>query len=77
MTTVIKSRCLRWARHVARMAEGGRAFKILTEKPTGKRPPGKPRRRWEDNIRRNLKEIDVSSKIGLIRLRIEIIGELL
>ena len=42
---VIKSRKLRWARHVARMEEGRSAFKILTGKPTGKRPLGRPRRR--------------------------------
>ena len=39
---VIKSRRLRWARHVARMEEGRSAFKILTGKPTGKRPSGRP-----------------------------------
>ena len=48
---VIKSRRLRWAGHVARMEEGWNAFKILTGKPTGKRPLGRPRRRWDDNIR--------------------------
>ena len=48
---VIKSRRLRWAGHVARMEEGRSAFKILTGKSTGKRPLGRPRRRWEDNIR--------------------------
>ena len=51
------------------MEEGMNAFKILTGKPTGKRPLGRPRRRWEDNIRMDLEEI------GLIRLRIGIIGE--
>ena len=51
---VIKSRRLRWAGHVARMEEDRSAFKILTAKPTGKRPLGRPRRRWEDNIRMNL-----------------------
>ena len=40
---VIKSRRLRWTGHVARMEEGRRASKILTDKPTGKRPLGKPR----------------------------------
>ena len=63
---VIKSRRLRWAGLVARMEEGNTAFKIITYKLTGKRPLGRPRRRWEDNIRMNL---------GLIRLRIGIIGE--
>ena len=45
---VIKSRRLRWAGHVARMEEGRMAFNILKGKPTGKRPLGRPRRRWED-----------------------------
>ena len=54
---VIKSRRLRLAGHVARMEEGRSTFKILTGKPTGKRPLGRPRRRWEDNIRMDLKEI--------------------
>ena len=43
---VIKSRRLRWARHVVRMEEGRSAFKVLTGKPTGKRPLARPRRRW-------------------------------
>ena len=51
------------------------AFKILTGKPTGKRPLGRPRRRWEDNIRMDLEEIGINAGIGLIRLRILIIGE--
>ena len=42
---------------VARMEEGRSAFKMLTAKPTGKRPLGRPRRRWEDNIRTDLKGI--------------------
>jgi hypothetical protein len=59
---VIKPRRLRWASHVARMEEGRSAFKILTGKPTGKRPLGGPRRRWEDNIRTDLKEIGINTK---------------
>ena len=47
---VIKSKRLRWAGHVARMEEGRSAFKILTSKPTEKRPLGRPRRRWEIGI---------------------------
>ena len=54
---VIKSRKLRWAGHVARMLDGS-AFQILT----GKRPLGRPRRRWEDNIRMDLKEIGINTK---------------
>ena len=72
---MIKSRRLRWAGHVATMEEGRSAFKILTGKPTGKRPLGRPRCRWEDNIRMDLEEIDINAGIGLIRLRVGIIGE--
>ena len=53
---MIKSRRVVWAGHVARM-ENRSAIKILTGKPAGKRPSGRPRRRWEDNIRMDLKEI--------------------
>ena len=58
---VIKSRRLRWVGHVARMDEGRSAFKILTGKPTGKRSLGRPRRRWEDNIRMYLEEIGINA----------------
>ena len=57
---MIKSSRLRWAGHLVRMEEGRSAFKILTGKPTGKRPLGRPRRRLEDNIRMDLEEIDVN-----------------
>ena len=50
---------MRWAGHVARIEEGRNAFKILTGKPTVKRPLGRPRRRWEDNIRMDLEEIGI------------------
>ena len=69
---VIKSRRFRWAGHVARMEEGRSAFKIVTGKPTGKRPLGRPRRRREKNIRMGLEEIGNN---GLIRLRIGVNGE--
>ena len=49
-----ESRRLSWVSHVVRMEEGRSAFKIITGKPTGKRPLGRPRRRWEDNIRMDL-----------------------
>ena len=58
---MIKSRRLRWAGHVARMEEGRSAFKILKGKPTGKRSLGRPRRRWEDNIRMDLEEIGINA----------------
>ena len=48
---LIKSRILRWGGHVARIEEGRNAFKMVTVDPTGKRPLGRPRRRWQDNIR--------------------------
>ena len=44
------------------MEEGRRAFKILTGKPTGKRPLGRPRHRWEDSIRMNLKKIGINTR---------------
>ena len=58
---VIKSRRLRWVGHAARMEEGGSASKILTGKPSGERPLGRPRRRWEDNIRMDLEEIGINA----------------
>ena len=59
---MIKSRRLRWAGHVGRMEEGRRAFKGLIGKLTGKRPLGKPRRRWKDNIRIYLKEMGINTR---------------
>ena len=52
---------MRWAGHVARMEEGRSAFKILTGTPAGKRPLGRPKRRWEDNIRMDLEEIGTNA----------------
>ena len=54
---MIKSRRLRWAGQLARMEEGRSAFKLITGKTTGKRSLGRPRRRLEDNVRMNVKEI--------------------
>ena len=54
---VIKSRRMRWAGHVARMEEGRGVHKVLVGKPEGKRPLGRPRRRWEDNIKMYLQEV--------------------
>ena len=53
---------MRWAGYVARIEEGRSAFKILTGKPTGKMPLGRPRRRWENNIRIDLKEIGINTR---------------
>jgi hypothetical protein len=54
---VVKSRRLRWAVHVARMGEGRGVHKVLVGKPEGKRPLGRPRHRWEDNIKMDLQEV--------------------
>jgi len=54
---VIKSRKMRWAGNVARMGEGRGVHRVLVGKPAGKRPLGRPRRRWEDNIKMNLREV--------------------
>ena len=56
---IMKSRRLRWAGHVARMGEKRRLYSIVVGKPEGKRPLGRPRRRWEDNIRRDLREVGI------------------
>ena len=57
---VVKSRRMRWAWHVARMGEGRGVHRVLVGKPEGKRPLGRPRRRWEDNIKMDLKEVGES-----------------
>jgi hypothetical protein len=54
---VTKSKRLRWAGHVARMEERRDAYRTLVEKPEGRRPLGRPRRRWEDNIKMDLREV--------------------
>ena len=54
---VVKSRRMRWAGHVARMGEDRGVHRVLVEKPQGKRPLGRPRRGWEDNIKIDLQEV--------------------
>jgi hypothetical protein len=56
---VIKSRRMRWAGHVERMGEGRGVYEVLVWRPEGKRPLGRPRRRWEDNIKMDLREIGI------------------
>ena len=53
----LKSRRLRWAGHVARMEQSRNAYRVIVGKPEGKRPLGRPRRRWEDNIRMHFREV--------------------
>jgi hypothetical protein len=54
---IIKWRRMRWAGHVARMGEKRNAYRLLVGKPEGKRPLGRTRRRWVDNIRMDLGEV--------------------
>jgi hypothetical protein len=54
---MIKSRRMRWAGHVALMEEKRNLYRILVGKPEGKRPLGRPRRRWVDNIKTDIREI--------------------
>jgi hypothetical protein len=54
---MIKSRRIRWSGHVARMGQNMNAYRTLVGKPEGKRPLGRPRCRWMDNIKMELREI--------------------
>jgi hypothetical protein len=54
---VVKSRRMRWAGHVASMGEGRGVYRVLVGKPERKRQLGRPRSRWEDNIRMNIQEV--------------------
>jgi hypothetical protein len=54
---VVTSRGMRWPGHVARMGEERDMHRVLVGKPEGKRPLGRPRRRWEDNIKTDLQEV--------------------
>jgi hypothetical protein len=54
---VVKSRRMRWAGHVARMGEERGVQRVLVGKPEEKRPLGRPRRRWENNIKMDLQEV--------------------
>jgi hypothetical protein len=60
----IKSRRIRWAGHVARMGEGRNVYRVLVGKPEGKRPLGRPRRRWEIGIKMDLREIGWGCGMG-------------
>jgi hypothetical protein len=54
---IVKSRRMRWAGHVARMGEGRGVHRVLVRKLEGRRPLGRPRRRWEDNNKVDLQEV--------------------
>jgi len=74
---LIKSRWLRYAGHVARIGERIGVYRVLIGNPEGKKPPGKPRRIWDDNIKLYLKEVRWGAWTGLNWLRIGKGGKLL
>jgi hypothetical protein len=65
---VIKFRRMKWARHVARRGKGRGVYRVLVEKPGGKRPLGRPRRRWKDNIKMDLQEVECG---GIDRIELD------
>jgi hypothetical protein len=67
---VVKSRRIRWTRHVARMGEERGVHRVLVGKPEGKRPLGRTRRRWEDNIKMDLHKLEGVVGTGWSWLRI-------
>jgi hypothetical protein len=70
---MIKSGRMKWAGHIARMWEGIGVYRVSVGRPEGKRPLGRPRRRWEDNIKMGLREtgIDVANWIRLAQDRFQ------
>ena len=60
----LQFRRMRWAGHVARMEQSRYAYRVLVGKPERKRPLGRPRRRWEDNIKMDLREVGVILENG-------------
>jgi hypothetical protein len=73
----IKRRRMSWAGHVARMGEGRNVYGVLVGKPEGKRPLERPRRRWEDGIKMDLREVGCGVCSGFTWLRIGTVGGLL
>ena len=67
---VIKSRRMSWVGHVAHMGQGRGVYRVLVGKPEGKRPLGRPKRRWEDNIKMDLQEVGGAVWSGWSWLRI-------
>jgi hypothetical protein len=59
---VIKSRMMRWAGHVGHMGEGRGIYRVLVERLESKRPLGRPKRRWEDNIKIDLREMEIDGR---------------
>jgi hypothetical protein len=65
---------MRWAGHTVRSEAGRGVYRGLLRKPEGKGPLGRPRLRWEDNIRMDLQEVGCGVWTGLIWVRIETVG---
>jgi hypothetical protein len=65
---VIKSRRIRWAGHVAHMGEERGPYRVLVGKPEGRRPLGRPRHRWVDNIRMDLQDVGMWTGLGWRRI---------
>jgi hypothetical protein len=63
---IIKAMRMRWAGHVARMGEQRNVYTLLVGKPEGRRPLGRPRRRWLDNIRMDVVEVGWGDWTGLV-----------
>jgi len=57
---------MRWAGHVTRIGERRDLYRVLVGKPEGKRPLGRPRRRWKDNIKMHLQEVGWGSGLGQV-----------
>jgi hypothetical protein len=74
---VIKSRKMRWAEHVACMGEGRGVYRVLVGRPKAKRPLGRPRHRWEDKIKMDLRETGIEGQTGFSWLMIGSSGGLL
>jgi hypothetical protein len=68
---------MRWAGHAAGVGDERKVYKVLMAKPEGKRPLGRPRRRWEDGIGMDLREIGLGVWIGFDWLRMRTSGGLL
>ena len=66
---VIKLRRMRWIGHAARMGEERGAYRVLVGKPEGRRPLGRPRHRWVDNIRMDLQVMDIWAGLGWPRIQ--------
>jgi hypothetical protein len=73
----IKSRIMRWAGHVACMGKGKNMYRVLVGKPEGKRPLVRPRHRWEDGLKMDLRETGWGVWSGFIWIRIATVGGLL